>query len=259
MMDKEKNGITDNGTADGFGQTLCRSGFWISLLIAVAAAAALGIATTTAPARSGPFCMTGSCIVYPYTDAAEFVPIDYIWMYPAFFIGPLFIMLVACVYHYVSMERKLYALFAVCFAVISSTALSINYFIQLTVVQTCFLKGEVEGLSLFSQYNPHGIFIALEDIGYLMMSVAFLFIAIAFARSRGLERAVRIIFIVNAVIGTGSLIALAILYGAALEYRYEVVSIVLNWLTLIVSGVLLSVFFKRALKKTVRTFLRIYR
>jgi hypothetical protein len=33
-------------------------------------------------------------------------------------------------------------------------------------------------MSLFSQYNPHGVFIALEDLGYLMMSL----LSVAFKR-----------------------------------------------------------------------------
>jgi len=41
-------------------------------------------------------------------------------------------------------------------------------------------------------------------------------------------------------------IPLTPLYGSDLEYRYEVVAILIDWITLIVSGVLLSVFFRRA-------------
>jgi hypothetical protein len=33
-------------------------------------------------------------------------------------------------------------------------------------MQPSLLKGETEGLTLFLQYNPDGIFIALEDLGY---------------------------------------------------------------------------------------------
>jgi hypothetical protein len=29
------------------------------------------------------------------------------------------------------------------------------------------MNGETDGLSILTQYNPHGIFIALEEIGYL--------------------------------------------------------------------------------------------
>ncbi|MCG3212439.1 MAG: hypothetical protein FOGNACKC_06109 [Anaerolineae bacterium] len=66
--------------ANSAGERVSRLGFWIALLTAGAAAAALGIAITTAPARSGPFCMVelvGSCVTYPYTDVAAFVPTEY--------------------------------------------------------------------------------------------------------------------------------------------------------------------------------------
>ena len=226
-----------------------RLGFWASILTAVAAAAALGIAITTAPARSGPNCMVelvGSCVTYPYTDVAAFVPIEYIWMVPALLMALFFVVLVVCIHQYTATDKKVFSQIALSFALISATAHAINYFIQLAVVQPSLLKGELEGLSLFSQYNPHGIFIALEDVGYLMMGVAFLFVAIAFGRRDRLERVIRILFIVSSILAVGSLILLALLYGIDLEYRYEVVAILIDWITLIVSGALLSVFFKRA-------------
>ena len=228
---------------------VCRLGFWASILTAVSAAAALGIAVTTAPARSGPFCLedlVGSCVAYPYTDVAAFVPIEYIWMYPALLMALLFAVLVVCIHHYADDDKKAFSQIALSFAVISATAHAINYFIQLAVVQPSLLKGEAEGLALFSQYNPHGIFIALEDVGYLMMGVAFLFIAAVFGRRERLERAIRFLFITSSVLAIGSLILLALLYGSDLEYRYEVVAILIDWIALIVSGILLSVFFKRA-------------
>jgi hypothetical protein len=240
------NQVTYVETANPARQSACRLGFWTSILTAGAAAAALGIAITTAPARSGPFCMVESCITYPYTDAAAFVPNDYLWMYPAFLMGPLFVILVVCLHHYASVDKKVFSQIALSLAVISATALATNYFIQLTVVQPSLLKGEVEGLSLFSQYNPHGVFIALEDVGYLTMGVAFLFAATVFGRRERLERVIRALFTASGVLAVGSLFLLALLYGSDLEYRYEVVVLLIDWITLIVSGALLSVFFKRA-------------
>jgi hypothetical protein len=225
-----------------------RLGAWTSLLTAVAAAAALGIAITTAPARSGPFCMVelvGSCVSYPYTDVAQFAPTEYIWMVPALLMALFFVMLVVCIHQYAAADKKVFSQIALSFALISATAHSINYFIQLTVVEPSLLKGELEGLALFSQYNPHGIFIALEDVGYLMMGVAFFFVAIALGRRDRLERAIRIIFVIASVLAVGSLILLASIYGSELEYRHEVAAILIDWLTLIVGGVLLSLFFRR--------------
>lgn len=72
-----------------------------------------------------------------------------------------------------SEEKKIYGVLSPIFYAVSAAVLSLNYFIQLTVIQPGLQKGEEAFLSLLSLYNPHGIFIALEDLGYLMMSVSF--------------------------------------------------------------------------------------
>jgi hypothetical protein len=120
-----------------------------------------------------------------------------------------------------------------------------DYFIQLSVIQPSLLKGETEGLVLFLQYNPHGIFIALEDLGYLLMSLAFLCVGVIFAGTRKLERAIRWLFIGSAVLSIATFILLSLIYGQDLEYRFEVAVIMINWLTLLAGGVLLGVLFRR--------------
>lgn len=80
-----------------------------------------------------------------------------------------------------------------------------------------------------------------------MEAVAFLFAAAVFGRSGRLERAIRLLFVSSGVLGIGALITLALIYGYELEYRYEVAAILINWITLIVSGVLLNLLFKRRL------------
>lgn len=234
-----------------------RLGFWAALFTAVSAIAALGIAATTAPPRSGPFCMAGqvdlvdSCVTYPYTDVAAFVPNDYMWMYPAFLMALLFVVLAASIHNYVPAGKRVFSQVALSFAVISAAAHAVNYFIQLAVVQPSLLRGEVEGLTLWSQYNPHGIFIALEDVGYLTMGVAFVFIAAALGGRGWLARIIRYLFAVGGVLAVGALAVLAIWYGMDLEYRYEVAAILIDWLTLIFGGALLGVFFWRARPKAV--------
>ena len=232
-------------TADSTSKSTQRLGFGAAILTAAAAAAALGIAVTTAPARSGPFCLVQPCVIYPYTDVAAFVPNDYLWMIPAFLMGPLFVILVACIHQQAAADKKLFSQIALSFAVISATALAANYYIQLTVIQSSLLKAETEGLSLFSQYNPHGVFIALEDIGYLMMGIAFLFAAAVFDGRTGLDRAIRYILLVASLLAIGSLLALLLIYGHNLEYRYEVAALLIDWLTLIILGVPLSRYFTR--------------
>ena len=120
----------------------------------------------------------------------------------------------------------------------------LDYAIQLAVLQPSLVKGEAGALSLFSQYNPHGVFIALEDIGYLVMGVSFGFAAAAVARVDRLHRAVRIILMLGSALAVGALVILALLFGLDLEYRYEVAAITIDWTTLIVVGGLMAVAFR---------------
>ncbi len=79
-----------------------------------------------------------------------------------------------------------------------------------------------------------------------MMSVAFLFSAMVFDGRKRIERAIRWLFIISFVLVVGFLVVLSLLYGKNLDYRFEVTVILINWTVLIVSGVLLSLFFKPA-------------
>ena len=107
------------------------------------------------------------------------------------------------------------------------------------------VKGETAGLSLFSQYNPHGIFIALENLGYLLMGVSFLCLVPVFDRRGRLARAIRLLLLICGLLAVGAFLLLVLLYGYDLEYRYEVAAIVIDWVALIVGGVLLARFFRR--------------
>lgn len=216
---------------------MSRLGFWSAVLTAVFAAAffAVGFAT---PVRYIP---------YPYVDGvASFIPIDYLWLYPAFLLAPTFVVLMACIHHYAADDKKIFSRIGLSFALVYAAVITTNYFIQFAVVQPSLLKGETEGLSLFTMYNPHGIFIGLESLGYLMMNVAFLFAAVVFAGGGRLERAIRWLFVTSFVLGIGSFVGLSLLYGKDLGWAFEVTIITLNCIVLIVSGALVSVVFKRS-------------
>lgn len=238
------NHVSNMETKESASKRTNQLGFWSAILTAMLAASAFALGIITPP-RSGPFCQSG-CITYPYPDVASFVPRDYLWMYPGIVLAMVFVMLVACIHYCTREDQKVFSLIGFSFAVISATLISTDYLIQLFVLQPSLLKGELEGLSLFSQYNPHGIFIALENVGYLMMSLAFLFASAAFSGTTGLERTIRWLFIVGSIAAIGSLIVLSLLYGNDLEYRFEVTILTINWTVLIIAGVLLGIFFKRA-------------
>jgi hypothetical protein len=221
-----------------------RFGFWTALIMSVLTVVTFAIALATPP-RSGPFCTMSSCVIAPYTDVAVFFPRDYVWMYSALLLTAVFVVFMVCIHHYASDDKKLFSLIGLSFAVMSAALIMIDYFIQLTVIQPSLLQGEADGLSLISQYNPHGIFIALEALGYLLMSVALLFAAPVFAGHDWVERTLHWLFIASCTLAMGSLIILSLLYGHDLEYRFEVAVISIDWLVLIISGILVSVVFNR--------------
>ena len=221
-----------------------RLGFRAAVCTSVFSAVALAVAITTPP-RSGPFCVS-SCVTYPYTDVAAFFPRDYLWMYPGMLLPLLFVILMGCIHHYASSDKQIFSLLGVSFAAIAAAVITSDYFIQLAVMQPSLLQGETAGLSLISQYNPHSIFIALEALGYVLMSIAFCFAGVVFAGREPIERAIRWLFIGGFALAIGSLIVLWAAYGNRIEYRFEVVVILIDWMVLIVSGVLLGVVFKRA-------------
>jgi hypothetical protein len=211
-----------------------RLGFWSAILTAVFAAAFITVGIAS-PVRHIP---------YPYVEGVSaFIPIDYIWMYAPFLLAPTFVVLMACIHAYAADDKKVFSQIALSFAVIYAAIITVDYFIQWTVIQPSILSGEIEGLSLLTQYNPHGVFIALEGLAYLMMNGAFLFAAAVFAGGRR-ECALRWLFVASFVVAVGSFVSLSLLRYDIVTF--EVTIITINCIVLIASGALLSIVFKRA-------------
>ncbi len=218
-------------------------GTFSALATAVLAAVAFGTAVTTPP-RAGPFAAPGGEVAYPYAAAAQFVPRDFLWMYPALAMMLAFVVLAACVRESGS-GRRLFGTLGLGVAAASTAVLGIDYFIQLRVVQPSLLNGESEGLAIISQYNPHGIFIALEEFGFLLAGLAFCFLAFALGRT-GLECAARWALLTSFALVSGSFIGLSVAFGFGVEYRFEVAAITIIWLTLAVVGVMFAFVFARS-------------
>jgi len=241
-----KNQVTSSKIVNSVTNNANLLGFYAAILTAVITVVTFGIAIFTPPI-SGAFCV-GSCIEYPFTNIVSRFPRDYMWMYLAILVTFIYVVLMVCIHHYASKEKKIFSQIGLSFALISATILIINYFIQISVIQPSLVNGETDGIAILTAYNPHGIFIALEEIGYLMMSVAFFCVAPVFSGTNRLESAIRWIFIISFILIISSLIILSFFYGINREDRFEVVVITINWIVLIVSGILLSVVFKRAMK-----------
>jgi hypothetical protein len=215
-----------------------------AILTAFLAAVSFGVAATTPP-RTGPFAAPGAAISYPYNAVADFVPRDFVWMYLALLMMLAFLVLAACVREHSSDDRRVFGTVGLCFAVVSFTVIALDYFVQLRTVQPSLLRGEFDGLAIISQYNPHSVFIALEELGFLVMGLSFAFLALALGSSR-VERATRWVYLVSCALMVVAFIGMSWYFGFGLEYRFEVTAISIGWLTLMISGSLLALVFRRS-------------
>lgn len=220
-----------------------RLGYYISLIMTLLAIVTFGIAICTPPV-SGPFCK-GSCIVYPFTDIIARFPRDYILMYPAILMFIVFMAFVVCIYQYATDSKKIFVLIGLSFSIASALVLMSDYFVQISVIQPSLVNGETEGIAVLTQYNPHGVFIALEEIGYIMMAIAFISVVPVFSGSGILNGAIRWVFITSFILIIISFILINLKYGIKREYRFEVAAITKDWMALIVSGILVSILFRR--------------
>lgn len=222
---------------------LDRTGFWAAVLTSVLAAVSFGVAVTTPP-RTGPFAAPGTAIPYPFATAARYVPRDFVWMYLALLMMLAFLVLAACVRERAAQDRRVHGTIGLSLAVASFTVIAVDYFIQLRTVQPALLRGEWDGLAIVSQYNPHGVFIALEELGFLAMGLSFAFLAFALGDSR-LERATRRVYLASSALMVAAFVGMSLYFGFGLEYRFEVTAITLGWLTLTITGALLAFVFRR--------------
>ncbi|ADX73273.1 hypothetical protein Asphe3_21200 [Pseudarthrobacter phenanthrenivorans Sphe3] len=212
-------------------------GYRVAVAITVLTVLTFALALTALPDK----------VPYPFTDdviAAQW-PGDYYWLFPAMVLMLLFVALVAAVHEYAPDLRKIYGLLALCIAVIAAAVLLINYYIQAVVMPTSLQKGQLDGWSIFTQYNPHGIFIALEELGYLLMTLVFLCLAPIFSSGTRLERAIRWLFLGSFATAVASLAAVLALRGMDREDVFEIIIISIVWLTLIAAGILLALLFRR--------------
>jgi hypothetical protein len=217
-----------------------RLGSWAALATAVLSAAALAIGFVT-PVRSGPFCQS-ACVTYPYVPASSFYPGDYIWILPAILLMPTVLVLMACIDAYAADHARLFGHLGLAFALVYAPIVATDYFLQVTVVVPSLQTGQTEGLSLFTMANPHGLFVALESVGYLALATAFLFASRVFEGGR-IERGIRWTYV------AGFVLAIALFIGLYVQgtdiVAFEVAILSVDWSVLIITGALLLVVFRR--------------
>ena len=153
-----------------------RVGLYASILTVATTLVTFGLAITALP-NSGAGCLE-NCFEYPYLDTLSEFPRDYLWMPPAMILIVVYVVLVASIHAYASPQKKVYGQIGLSFALIAAGVLLADYFVQFSVVPVSLMHEQKEGVALLTQYNPYGLFIVLEELGYLLMSLSFLFLAI---------------------------------------------------------------------------------
>mgnify|MGYP001190446471 FL=1 len=220
-----------------------RFGVYAALCTALLTIVTFGFALYAIPI-SGANCLE-NCVEYPYLDTAARFPRDFMWMPLAILLVLAYVTLMVSIHAYAPDSKKTFSQAGLAFALMAATMLASVYFIQFSVIPISLMKGETDGLAALIQYNPHGVFIAMEELGYLLMSLSFLFMAPVFAGRSRLERAVRWIFAGAFFLAIAALIAISLIYGLERLDRFEVAVISIDWLVLMVNGILLSFLFKR--------------
>jgi hypothetical protein len=229
------------------GRTSNRVGLYSSILTVILTIVTFGFAITAIPI-SGANCREG-CIEYPYLNTVMQFPKDYMWMIPAIVLMFIYLIWMISMHAYAAQPRKIFAQIGVSFALMSALILISDYFIQFSIVPISLMSGETEGITLLTQYNAHGIFIVLEELGYLLMSLSFVFITPVFSNNNRLENSVRWVFIGGFILAFVALAIFSAIYGLDRQDRFEVTIISIDWLVLIINGILLSRVFKKQLRE----------
>jgi hypothetical protein len=213
-------------------------GFWISLITAALTVVTFALAMTALP-DDVPYPFTSQVIVAQW-------PGDYLWMYPAMILMVLFVALLVAIHEVTPAARRTYSLLAVCVGVIAAAVLLITYYVQVTVMQPSLEKGQLDGWAMLTMYNPNGVFLALEELGYLLMSVALLCLAPVFVGATRLERTLCWLFAGSFVLSIGAFLVVFVQLGIDRGAVFEIIVISIVWLTLIVGGILAALWFREA-------------
>ena len=210
----------------------------LSLLLALFTMLTFGFAITAVPI-SGPFCLE-RCINYPYLDIAGQFPKDFYWMMNALFLNLFYIYWAVKAYRIVSWQFPDTALFGIILAASGSVILLMDYVVQLSVVPISAIKGEMDGVAVISQYNDHGLFIALEELGITLQVISFACLNPFYSleckaiTKKVIHFSLPVMMVIVSIVG---FLWMSALHGLDRSYRYEVLVISVLWLGWLLGGI----------------------
>jgi hypothetical protein len=118
---------------------------------------------------------------------------------PSLFLGISFLTLMVSIHYFSSEDSKIWSHSGLVFAVIYTALISINYFVQLTLVVPHIMKNDIESIR-FLLFIPFDSFLYSVDIlGYSFMSLATFCAAFVFRKSKA-ERTAHFFLLANGLI-----------------------------------------------------------
>lgn len=101
---------------------------------------------------------------------------------PSLFLGIAFLILMTAIHQYAPIHVRIWTNVALVFATIYTALISINYYVQLTLVAPHLISGEIDSIR-FLLFKPFDSFLYSVDIlGYSFMSLSTLFAGFAFEK-----------------------------------------------------------------------------
>ena len=118
---------------------------------------------------------------------------------PSLLLAPSFMLLILGIHYHAPEDKKIWSHAGLLFATVYAVMVSINYYVQLTLVVPHLIRGEIDSIQPFL-FTPFDSFIYSVDVlGYSFMSLSTLFTAFVFT-GRGPERTARRFLIANGLL-----------------------------------------------------------
>ena len=213
-----------------------------SLALFVMTVLTFGFAITAVPISGAN--VVGEGIPYPYLDTLGQFPKDYAWQVFAIIQLVIFIWLFSIFPGAIIGSQRHHAESARAFALASGIILIIDYYVQFSVVPISLRSGELDGLPLLIQYNSHGLFIVLEEIGYILMSVAFVFMGQCFLGAGKKMNVLRWVLRLPLVVGAILFIYISVKVGLDRKDSFEIWIISLDWIAMLVVTLIMAMIFR---------------
>ena len=118
---------------------------------------------------------------------------------PSLFLAPAFALMMLCVHYYAPQDKKIWSHAGILFTAVYTVMVTINYYVQLTLILPHMLNGEIESVRPFL-FTPFDSFsYSIDVLGYSFMCLSTLFAAFIFTE-KGLHRTIRIFMIANGLL-----------------------------------------------------------